>query len=70
MADLPMEVGQELQLSVFLEDLPWALHIDRSVVRWIRGFEFAVESLGIRSSIKERLRMVLIEFKERVTTSS
>ncbi|GKS60360.1 hypothetical protein YTPLAS18_38870 [Nitrospira sp.] len=69
-ADATMEVGRELQLSMFLEDLPWTLRIDRAVVRWVSGPEFGVEFLSIRSSIRARLRLVLMKLKEQITAFS
>lgn len=55
-------VGMMLQLSLFLPDYDWQLHIDRSVVRWVRGHIFGLEFLDMRPVQRERLRRLVEKF--------
>lgn len=59
-----VEVGMVFKLSLFLEDQPWPLRIDESIVRWVGGQTFRLEFTGIRPAQRERLRSILM--KERV----
>ncbi len=69
-SDRPAETGQSLRLSVFLPDVPWPLRVDQAVVRWVNGPEFGVEFVGIRSSGRERLRLVLMKLNDPVRMPS
>ncbi len=55
-----VKVGMLLKLSMFLQDQPWPLRIDESIVRWVKGQTFGLEFVGIRPAQRERLRAVLM----------
>lgn len=52
---VPIEVGKQLALSLFLPDDPWPLVVNRAEVRWARNNEVGLEFVDIRSSECERL---------------
>ena len=56
-----VKVGATLKLSLFLQDQPWPLRIDESVVRWVRGESFGLEFTGIRPAQRERLRALVMK---------
>jgi hypothetical protein len=58
-----VNVGAPLKLSLFLQDQPWPLRIDESIVRWVRGENFGLEFTGIRPAQRERLRAILMKEK-------
>ncbi len=60
---LPVRQGQELRMSLLLNDHPWPLQIDKAVVCWMKGDEFGVKFLAIRPSVQERLRCALMKQK-------
>ena len=60
-SDISVTVGQELRLSLFLSDHPWPLKIESAVVRWIAEPEFGLEFISIRSSLRKRLRALLMK---------
>lgn len=62
--------GQELRISLLLNDHPWPLQIDKAVVRWIKGHEFGVKFLAIRPSVQERLRCALMKQKRLIRLTS
>lgn len=49
-----VEDGQAVRVSLFLPDGPWPLRIDQPVGRWVKGREFAVVVVTIRSSVRRR----------------
>jgi c-di-GMP-binding flagellar brake protein YcgR len=55
-----MKVGTLLKLSLFLQDQPWPLRIDESIVRWVKDQTFGLEFIGIRPAQRERLRAILM----------
>ncbi|HEU4684427.1 MAG TPA: PilZ domain-containing protein [Nitrospira sp.] len=55
-----VQVGMLLKLSMFLQDQPWPLRIDESIVRWVNGQTFGLEFIGIRPAQRERLRTILM----------
>jgi len=55
-----VEAGMILKLSIFLDDQPWPLRIDQSIVRWVRDRTFGLEFLGIRPAQRERLRTLVV----------
>lgn len=63
-SETTVEVGMTLQLSLFLPDYDWQLHIDRSIVRWVRGQTFGLEFLSLRPVHRERLRRLVEKFRE------
>lgn len=58
-----VEVGMILDLSIFLPDYDWRLHIERSVVRWVHGQTFGLEFQDLRPVHRERLRRLVEKFK-------
>ena len=59
-----VKVGMILKLSLFLEDQPWPLRIDESIVRWVRNPTFGLEFVGVRPAQRERLRAILMKRKD------
>ncbi|TKS60138.1 MAG: hypothetical protein EWM72_01603 [Nitrospira sp.] len=53
-----------LELSIFLPDYDWRLHIDRSVVRWVHGQTCGLEFQSLRPVHRERLRLLVEKFRE------
>ncbi len=62
-SSVAVRLGQELRISLLLNDHPWPLQIDKAVVCWIKGQEFGVKFLAIRPSVQERLRCALMKQK-------
>jgi len=58
-----VKVGMILKLSLFLQDQPWPLRIDDSIVRWVKDEAFGLEFTGIRPAQRERLRAILMKVK-------
>jgi c-di-GMP-binding flagellar brake protein YcgR len=58
-----VEVGMTLELSVFLPDYDWRLHIEKSVVRWVHGQTFGLEFQSLRPVHRERLRRLVEKFR-------
>lgn len=56
-----VKVGMLLKLSMFLEDQPWPVRVDESVVRWVNGETFGLEFTGIRPAQRERLRAIVMK---------
>ena len=52
--DLPMRTGEPLSLTVTLPN-EQRIEIPEAVVRWVRGEEFAVETVAIKSHTQARL---------------
>lgn len=63
-SETAVEVGMILELSIFLPDYDWRLHIDRSVVRWVHGQTFGLEFQSLRPVHRERLRLLVEKFRE------
>ena len=59
-SQLPVEVGMQLRLSIFLGDQKWPLRIEQAIVRWVRGRTFGLEFIGIRLAQRERLRALIM----------
>ncbi len=59
-----VKVGISLKLSLFLQDQPWPLRIDDSIVRWVKDNTFGLEFVGIRPAQRERLRAIVMRGKE------
>ena len=51
--------GMILDLSIFLPDYEWQLHINQAIVRWVRGQIFGVEFQNLRPVQRERLRRLV-----------
>ncbi|BFU94665.1 MAG: conserved protein of unknown function [Nitrospira sp.] len=58
-----VKCGMVFKLSLFLQDQPWPLRIDDSIVRWVKDQTFGLEFLGIRPAQRERLRAILMKAK-------
>lgn len=58
--NLPVPVGEVLQLHMFMPGDPDPLLIDRALVKWVKGMEFGVE-LTLRRNVSERLRRLVTE---------
>ena len=56
-----VKVGMIFKLSLFLQDQPWPLRVDESIVRWVKGQTFGLEFLGIRPAQRERLRAIVMK---------
>jgi len=59
-SQVPVQVGMQLRLSIFLGDQKWPLRIDQATVRWVRGQNFGLEFIGIRLAQRERLRSLIM----------
>jgi c-di-GMP-binding flagellar brake protein YcgR len=59
-----VKAGAILKLSLFLQDQPWPLRIDESIVRWVKDDTFGLEFIGIRPAQRERLRSIMMKGKE------
>lgn len=59
-SQVTVEVGMQLRLSIFLGDQKWPLRIEQATVRWVRGENFGLEFIGIRSAQRERLRAMIM----------
>ncbi len=62
-SETQVEVGMILELSIFLPDYDWQLHVARSVVRWVHGQTFGVEFQSLRPIHRERLRRLVEKFR-------
>lgn len=58
-----VKAGMILKLSMFLQDQPWPLRVDESIVRWVKGPAFGLEFTGIRPAQRERLRAMVMKSK-------
>jgi hypothetical protein len=61
-SETPVEVGMTFELSIFLPDYEWRLHVDRSIVRWVHGQTFGLEFQNLRPVHRERLRRLVGKF--------
>jgi len=52
--DVPMHVGQTCSLSVTLSD-PKRVFVVAGTVRWVRGEEYGIETLGANGATQSRL---------------
>ena len=59
-SQVAVQVGMQLRLSIFLGDQKWPLRIEQATVRWVRGQNFGLEFIGIRSAQRERLRAMIM----------
>jgi hypothetical protein len=59
-SQIAVQVGMQLRLSIFLGDQKWPLRIEQATVRWVRGQNFGLEFIGIRSAQRERLRAMIM----------
>ncbi|MDP3090886.1 MAG: PilZ domain-containing protein [Nitrospira sp.] len=62
-SETAVTVGMVLELTIFLPDYDWQLHLDRSIVRWIQGQTFGLEFQDLRPVHRERLRRLVATFK-------
>lgn len=62
-SETPVEVGMMLDLSLFLPDFEWRLHIEHAIVRWVDGHTFGLEFENMRPVHRERLRRLVEKFK-------
>ena len=67
-SETTVEVGMTLDLSIFLPDYEWQLHIDQAIVRWVRGPIFGVEFQNVRPVQRERLRRLVEKFRSQYKT--
>lgn len=63
-----VELGMELQLSLFVPNHARPLTVDRAVVRWERGEEFGAEFLSLQPAEQERLGLFLTSLKKDAKT--
>ena len=63
-SETPVEVGKQLELTIFLPDFDWQLRVDGAVVRWVRGQTFGLEFVSLRPVHRERLRRLVDKFKD------
>lgn len=63
-SETAVDIGMILELTIFLPDYDWQLHLDRSVVRWIHGQTFGLEFQDLRPVHRERLRRLVEKFRE------
>lgn len=62
-SETAVDIGMILELTIFLPDYGWQLHLDHSVVRWVQGQTFGLEFENIRPVHRERLRRLVEKFK-------
>jgi c-di-GMP-binding flagellar brake protein YcgR len=62
-SETAVAVGMILDLTIFLPDYDWQLHLNRSVVRWVQGQTFGLEFQNVRPVYRERLRRLVEKFK-------
>ena len=55
-SSVPVQVGTELRLSLFLADHRWPIRIDGAVIRWVSGKSFGMEFFKLTPAVQERLR--------------
>lgn len=53
---VPVHVGMELRLSLFLADHRWPIRIDGAIVRWVAGRRFGIEFFKLTPSVQDRIR--------------
>ena len=53
---VPVHVGMELRLSLFLADHRWPIRIDGAVVRWVAGRRIGIEFFKLTPSVQDRIR--------------
>ncbi len=62
-SQVPVQVGMEFRLSLFLPDYQWPLRVERAVVRWVDGVTIALEFLTLRPAQRDRLITLTIMSK-------
>jgi len=62
-SSIPLHVGMELRLSVFLADQRWPVKIDGAVVRWVAGQKFGLEFFKLLPAVQERIRQYIRSHK-------
>lgn len=62
-SETAVAVGMMLDLTIFLPDYDWQLHLNRSVVRWVHGQTFGLEFQNVRPVYRERLRRLVEKCK-------
>ncbi len=56
---VPLSVGTELRLSIFLKDHRWPIRVDGAVVRWVFEKRFGLEFFQIRPTVQDRIRQYI-----------
>ena len=56
---VPLTVGMELRLSIFLGDHQWPVRIDGAVIRWVSGKRFGLEFFQVRPAVQDRIRQYI-----------
>ncbi|GKS59705.1 hypothetical protein YTPLAS18_32320 [Nitrospira sp.] len=56
---VPLTVGMELRLSMFLGDHQWPVRVDGAVIRWVSGTRFGLEFFQIRPAVQDRIRQYI-----------
>lgn len=62
-SETAVDIGMILELTIFLPDYDWQLHLDRSIVRWVHGQTFGLEFQDLRPVQRERIRRLVEKFK-------
>ena len=57
--NVPVSIGMELALQIFVPGDPLPLLIDRATVKWIKGSEFGVDFDTPQPSVAERITQVI-----------
>jgi c-di-GMP-binding flagellar brake protein YcgR len=60
---IPVEVGMELRLSLFLPDQRWPVKIEGAVVRWVAEQKFGLEFFKLLPAVQERIRQFIRNHK-------
>jgi c-di-GMP-binding flagellar brake protein YcgR len=58
-SSIPVHVGMELRLSVFLTDQRWPIKIDGAVVRWVAEQRFGLEFFKLLPAVQDRIRQFI-----------
>jgi len=62
-SSIPVQVGMELRLSVFLSDQRWPVKIEGAVVRWVAEQKFGLEFFKLLPAVQERIRQFIRNHK-------
>ncbi|MEO8341947.1 MAG: PilZ domain-containing protein [Nitrospirota bacterium] len=59
-----VNVGDSLQLHLFLPEMDLSLRVSEGVVRWVRGFQFGVEFMTVNETHRARLHHCIRAWNE------
>ena len=62
-SETTVRTDMNLDLWIFSPNYDWRMHIDHTVVRWVRGQVFGVEYLILRPVLRKRVRQLVEKFR-------